>query len=76
MPSLAASRIALDPDRYRPKQPISPVQPILTPTLPADLTPSSVMISSLPGIYTNVDGITRQFNGRSTVPTRRLISPQ
>lgn len=74
MPTLSASR-NVDLSHYRPKQPIAPQNPIV-PALPADLTQSSVMISSLPGIMTYVDGITRQFNGRSTVPTRRLISPQ
>jgi hypothetical protein len=74
MPTLAASRAA-SLDNYKPVQP-TPARPPLTPLLPADLNVSSVMISSLPGIATNVDGITRQFNGRGTVPTRRLITPQ
>ena len=74
MPTLSASR-NVDLSNYQPKPAPAP-PPILTPSLPADLTLSTVMISSLPGIATNVDGITRQFNGRGTVPTRRLITPQ
>jgi hypothetical protein len=45
------------------------------PTLPEHLAQSRVMISSLPSISTNVDGITKQFYGGANVPTRRLILP-
>jgi hypothetical protein len=43
--------------------------------LPANLTPSTVMISSMPVIATTVDGITRQFYRYGGLPTRRLIQP-
>jgi hypothetical protein len=55
-----------------------PSAPIATPILsqiPVHLTQSPVMISSLPGIATVVDGITRQFYGGARVPTRRVILP-
>jgi hypothetical protein len=55
-----------------PVQP-APVPPIPTP-LPAHLVPSSVMISSLPALGTDVDGITRQFYPNNN-PTRRLVVP-
>lgn len=76
MPSLEASR-RVNMQNYRPIKPTDPGQqpPQLTPVMPGDLSPSPVMISSLPTSATNVDGITRQFNGRGTVPVRRLIYP-
>jgi hypothetical protein len=40
--------------------------------LPSHLTRSPVMISSLPAISTNVDGITRQFYNPRGLPSRRL----
>jgi len=52
--------------------------PVATPIIsqiPVHLAQSSVMISSLPGIATVVDGITRQFYGGARVPTRRVILP-
>ena len=53
-------------------------RPIATPIIsqiPVHLAQSTVMISSLPGIATVVDGITRQFYGGARVPTRRVILP-
>jgi hypothetical protein len=43
--------------------------------LTSTLRRSTVMISSLPSISTDVDGITRQFYGGRALPTRRLIQP-
>jgi hypothetical protein len=75
VPTLAASRsVSLEGRQQIKPQPTA--APPLTPVHPPDLSPSTVMISSLPGIATNVDGVTRQFNGRGTVPTRRLITPR
>ena len=78
MPSLSASRVTLDPDHYRPVDGAgvggpAPVQH--PPVLPAHLTQSTVMISSLPSIATSGDGLTRQFYGSGRLPTRRLILP-
>lgn len=50
-------------------------QPVSSPALPPTLARSSVMISSLPSISTNVDGILRQFYGGRSLPMRRLILP-
>lgn len=74
MPSLRSSAVQLDQAKYSPVQSVAPQQP-LVPVLPGHLRKSSVMISSLPSIATDVDGITRQFEGGSLSPTRRLILP-
>jgi hypothetical protein len=50
-------------------------QPQLPAQLPAHLTQSTVMISSLPAISTIVDGTTRQFYGGRGLPTRRGFLP-
>jgi hypothetical protein len=60
--------------RVQPARPVSIATPIV-PKLPDHLTQSTVMISSLPSISTNVDGITRQFYGGRTLPVRRLVRP-
>jgi hypothetical protein len=75
MPTLSASRNVSLEGRTPIKPQPAPAPP-LTPVHPPDLSPSTVMISSLPGIATNVDGVTRQFNGRGTVPTRRIVTPR
>jgi len=74
VPSLRNSAVPLDQSRYSPVQNVVPQQP-LVPVLPQHLRQSSVMISSLPAISTDVDGITRQFEGGSANPTRRLVVP-
>lgn len=48
--------------------------PVPTP-LPFHLAPSPVMITSLPGVSTQVDNVTRQFYRSGRVPQRRMISP-
>jgi hypothetical protein len=76
MPSLKDSAIALPSDRYSPTAPpISDAVPQAAPVLPEHLTRSTVMLSSLPSIATNVDGIVRQFYGSGALPTRRIILP-
>jgi hypothetical protein len=73
MPSLKASAVSLDPQQYRHVAPTQVPEQQLPPVLPAHLVQSTVMISSMPSIVTNVDGITRQFYGCSrTTPMRRL----
>lgn len=76
MPASDALRISL-PGRVRigahPVQPVAgPIH--VPPQLPEHLSQSTVMLSSLPSIATNVDGITRQFYN-SNLPIRRLILP-
>lgn len=80
MPSLKDSLMRPDPVRYRPVNPqpiraagatVSPVPPVL----PPHLRRNTVMLSSLPSISTDVDGITRQFYNEKNLPTRRLILP-
>lgn len=77
MPSLRDSLIAIDPARYKPVSQGPARAPVVNrpaPPLPPHLSRSVVMISSMPTIATNVDGITRQFYGiRGGLPTRRLI---
>jgi hypothetical protein len=76
MPTLKNSLIDLDPKRYRPVDPIARQVPInLPPEPPIVIRRSPVMISSLPAISTDVDGIARQFYGGQNAPTRRLILP-
>lgn len=75
MPSLKDSIVELDPKRYG-RVPIhQPFNPSLPPQLPIAIRRSPVMISSLPPISTNVDGVLRQFYGGQNVPTRRLVTP-
>lgn len=77
MPTLRNSLMHLDPARWG--QPISsPAEPpALRPVaLPAHLSPSSTMITSLPALSTEVDGITRQFYRSGRVPMRRVVSPR
>lgn len=80
MPSLRNSLIDLDPARYervtpapRAPQPPPRFQPI-APEPPIGIRRSPVMLSSLPLISTNVDGVIRQFYGGANVPTRRLVN--
>jgi hypothetical protein len=83
MPTLSKSRKPLDPSRYRridqprgnPIETHVPFAPHLPPEPPVVIRRSPVMISSLPSIATNVDGIARQFYGGPNVPTRRLVLP-
>lgn len=81
MPSLRASAIELPSNRYRKIDPIqrgtdpTGFRPGLPPEPPIAVRRSSVMISSLPSIATDVDGIARQFYGGPNVPTRRLSLP-
>lgn len=79
MPSLRASAIELDPKRYRQinPQPVGgePFRPNPAPEPPLVIRRSPVLISSLPRISTDVDGVSRQFYGGPNVPTRRLILP-
>lgn len=76
MPSLRDSAVILDPERWRPvgKPSLPVIQP--APALPTHLLQSTVMISSMPGVATTVDGITRQFYAPRGLPTRRLIIAQ
>jgi hypothetical protein len=78
MPSLNASLGVSVSNRIRSSG--SPARPVGMPTpappLPTNLSQSTIMLSSLPSIATNVDGITRQFYGTGrNLPTRRLILP-
>lgn len=76
MPSFKASLVDLAPDRYRRIDPAqSTAAAIPAPELPIAIRRSPVMISSLPSIATDVDGVARQFYGGPHVPTRRLILP-
>lgn len=85
MPSMNASRITLGKvyaPVQRPVAPIRPVstgggtpQPVRAPAPPYHLQQSTIMISSLPSISTDVDGIIRQFYGGRPLPMRRLILP-
>lgn len=82
MPSLNSSQITLDPQRYKrhdPTDPIAPIQPVRDPVQspqpPPYLQRSTILISSLPSISTDVDGIVRQFYGGRPLPMRRLILP-
>jgi len=78
MPSLRVSRVELDPSRYRRISPTpDPVgfRPNPAPEPPIAIRRSPVMISSLPAIATDRDGLARQFYGGPNVPTRRLTLP-
>lgn len=72
MPSLMASRISLSPTRYRPVAPVTAPNP--APQPPIVIQRSPVMISSLPGISTQSDGLTRQFY-YGNLPMRRIMVP-
>jgi hypothetical protein len=81
VPSLRNSLVKLDPKRYERidphapvAQPVEPFRPNPAPQPPVAIRRSTVMISSLPIISTNVDGVMRQFYGGPNVPTRRLTS--
>jgi len=77
MPTPEQSR-AVDTSRMIRKLPGRGPEPIATPIiphLPAHLVQSPVMISSLPAISTQVDGVTRQFYNTGRVPTRRGFLP-
>jgi hypothetical protein len=76
MPTPAQSR-AVDTSNMRRISAPLPVQPPpqMPPDLPQHLKLSPVFISSLPAMSTDVDGITRQFYGKTIVPTRRSILP-
>lgn len=79
MPSMQASRVDLPADRYR-RMPNAVSNPQSfhvqnAPELPTVIRRSTVMISSLPSIATDVDGVARQFYGGQKVPTRRLMLP-
>lgn len=79
MPSASeARRVDTSGMQFKPPPSSDPSRPIATPVipqLPAHYTQSPVMISSLPGMATLVDGITRQFYGGARVPTRRVVMP-
>lgn len=80
MPALKDSFVELDPNRYQKIPPLAnsygpTFMPSLPPEPPIVIRRSPVLISSLPIISTNVDGITRQFYGGRTLPMRRLITP-
>ena len=84
MPSLRNSLVSLDPKQYRRVDPHSPgvsggeapaFRAMPAPEPPIAIRRSPVMISSLPPISTNVDGVIRQFYGGPNFPTRRLVSP-
>jgi hypothetical protein len=79
MPSLRKSLVEFDPKRYERITPNAPRQappfmPMPAPEPPPGLRRSPGMISSLPIISTNVDGVIRQFYGGPNFPTRRLVS--
>lgn len=75
MPSLRDSAIPIG-DSYARVATNTPITQQPGPVHPAHLTPSPVMISSLPSISTGVEGITRQFYGRRNLPQRRLVLPK
>jgi len=80
MPSLRNSLVDLDPARYRKMRPVAPIahpepyRPSPAPEPPIAIRQSPVLISSLPAISTNVDGIVRQFYLKN-LPTRRIVIP-
>lgn len=82
MPSLRNSLVELDPKRYQRIDPHAPAPaPVVdqframpAPEPPVGIRRSRVMLSSLPTISTNVDGVIRQFYGGPNFPTRRLVS--
>jgi hypothetical protein len=75
MPSLKDSLVTLDSGRYQPASGAALPAMQNPPILPAHLVASTVLISSLPSIATDVDGITRQFYRYGGLPTRRLMQP-
>jgi hypothetical protein len=77
MPSLKNSLVSLSGgySPVKPTTPIAPAQPVSAPTQANNFVRNTLMISSLPSISTNVDGIVRQFYGGRPLPTRRLILP-
>jgi hypothetical protein len=79
MPSMKDSLVPLDPQRWKPVNPVHPTggpEPVQHgPVQPPHLIRSPVMISSLPGMATSTDGLTRQFYGGKNLPIRRLILP-
>jgi hypothetical protein len=79
MPSLKSSLVELDPARYERADPRAPAAaPFIAmpaPEPPIAIRRSAVMISSLPAISTNVDGVLRQFYGGRNFSTRRLVGP-
>ena len=84
MPSLRNSLVDLDKSSYRridpkpvagqPERPL-PFIPMPSPEQPISIRRSPVMLSSLPPISTNVDGVTRQYYGGGRFPSRRLVGP-
>lgn len=82
MPSLKNSLVNLDAKRYQRVDPTAPPVghpepfiPMPAPMPPVAIRRSAMMISSLPPISVNTDGVLRQFYGGSNFPTRRLVSP-
>lgn len=75
MPSMKASRIELSPSRYRLRSDPQSLRVSAgnAPEAPMVARRSSILISSLPSIATDVDGVARQFYGGQNVPTRRLM---
>lgn len=71
MPRMRTSATRLSQKDYAEMPAAAPAMQPLTPELPTHLAPSTVLITSLPSIATNVDGVTRQFY-LNRVPTRRL----
>ena len=68
----------LSPQKYQRIEPatgVAPFQPYPAPEPVSGIRRSPVIISSLPIISTNVDGILRQFYGGRNLPIRRIIAP-
>lgn len=78
MPRLRDSAIDLPAEFHGAARSIEPPPTINQhpPVLPPHLGVSSTMISSLPAISTSLDGPTRQFYRRISVPTRRIALPE
>lgn len=52
---------------------VSTLPPVHIDPVPPHLTRNTMMLSSLPSVSTDTDGITRQFYTNRNLPTRRLV---
>lgn len=81
MPSIRASAVKLDPNRWKPVSSQAgdtiAFRPNLPPAQPPHLQQSPLMLSSLPAITTSVTtGSFNQFYGGRILPRRQAILPR